>query len=185
VTSQVTSSPGDGRGFGEPRLSGQAEPGRHRSLVHGRSARERGILRVLDDRHSEEASVLEGVSQKRPIGEPLPVIRERDRARDPHLAELRELLPELAAGDRADGIEPCPRLAPRLGRHELGDRPVVHDGIGIGHRADGGEASGRGGPQPRSDRLRVLAAGLPEVGVQVDESRHHDEPRGVEDLHAV
>ena len=171
---------GDGRRLGEPGLSAEAEPGRDRALVHGRAARERGILRVLDDRHSEEAGVLEGVPQQRAVGKPLPVVGERDGARDPHFAELRELFPELAAGDRADGIEPRPRLAPRLGRDELRDRAVVDDGVRIGHRADRGKSAGGGGPQPRSDRLRILAARLAQVGVQVDEPRQHNEPGGVE-----
>ena len=64
----------------------------------------------------------------------------------------------------------------------LADGPAVVDGIGVGHRAHGGETAGGGRGQARVDGLGVLAAGLAQVGVEVDESRQNETARGVEDL---
>ena len=66
-------------------------------------------------------------------------------------------------------------LRPRLVEDEAGDARVVVDRLGVGHRADGGEAARGGGPGAGGDRLPVLPARLPEMGVEVDESRADDE----------
>ena len=66
--------------------------------------------------------------------------------------------------------------------HVLDDDRGVGDGVGVGHREDGGVAAERGGGRARGDGLRLLAAGLAQVGVQVDEAGQQHEAVGVEGL---
>ena len=101
-----------------------------------------------------------------------------------HRAELGELLPRQADGHRADrGDVAVAGLAaepPDLLDHAGG----VGDRVGVGHRVHGGEPAERRGPGAGHDRLGVLASGLAQVGVQVDEAGKRDEPGGVDDLGA-
>ena len=64
--------------------------------------------------------------------------------------------------------------------HALGGLGGVGDRAGVGHGEDGGEAAGRGGRGPGPHRLRVLATGLAQVRVQVDEPRQEGQPVGVD-----
>ncbi len=51
---------------------------------------------------------------------------------------------------------------------------LVSDGVGVGHRSDGGESAVSCGPGTRGDGLLVLATGLAQMHVQVDESGNDD-----------
>ena len=66
--------------------------------------------------------------------------------------------------------------------HLLDDTGHVGDGFGVGHRMDGGETAESGGERPGLDRLGILAPGLAQVRVQVDETREGDESSRVDDL---
>nr|BFE69657.1 hypothetical protein GCM10020092_029580 [Actinoplanes digitatis] len=61
----------------------------------------------------------------------------------------------------------------------------VGDGRRVGHREDRRVAAERGGARAGLDGLGVLAAGLAQVGVQVDEAGERDEALGVDHLGAV
>ena len=67
----------------------------------------------------------------------------------------------------------------------LGGLGRVGDRAGVGHREDRGEAADRCGGGPGGDRLGVLAAGLAQVRVEVDQTGKRDEPVGVEDVGAT
>ena len=67
----------------------------------------------------------------------------------------------------------------------LGGLGRVGDRAGVGHREHRGEAADRGGGGPGGDRLGVLAAGLAQVGVEVDQTGKRHEPVGVEDVGAL
>ena len=62
-----------------------------------------------------------------------------------------------------------PASRPRR-QHLLDDAGGVGDRVGVGHREDRGEAAEGGGGRAGRDGLGVLAAGLAQVGVQVDEA---------------
>ena len=102
-----------------------------------------------------------------------------------HQAELGELLAAEPAGDRADGlhVDEAGRAAEVV--HPLGGLGGVGDRAGVGHGQHGGEAADGGGLRAGEDRLGVLAAGLAQVGVQVDEAGQRDEPVGVDDARAA
>jgi hypothetical protein len=67
----------------------------------------------------------------------------------------------------------------------LADEPQdlgrVHARGGVGHAADGREPARDRGPRAGGDRLLVLAPGLAEVHVRVDQPRADDRARGVDD----
>ncbi len=164
------------------RLAREAEARGDRALVHRRALREAPVLGVLDDRQVEQPRVLEGVAQLAAVCQPLPVVGEGDRAGLAQLAEGRHHLALLTLRDGADRIEPraAGDLAPQA--QELAGLAAVVDRVRVGHRADGGEAArGRRG-EPRRDRLGVLAPGLAQVRVQVDEAGQDQKARGVEHL---
>ena len=111
---------------------------------------------------------------------------EKTRTRGPragHQAELGELLAGQAAGHGAHRLHVRPARPRGRGRGRAAAASAVSvTGRGVGHRQHGGVAADRGGPRAGEDRLGVLAAGLAQVRVQVDEAGQGDEAVGVEDL---
>ena len=97
-----------------------------------------------------------------------------------HRAQLRHPLAAQPDGDRADRVHVDEPHLGAAAAHVQRDHVGVDHGIGVGHREHRGEAAERGGSRARRDRLGLLAAGLPQVGVQVDEAGQQDEPVGVE-----
>ena len=62
----------------------------------------------------------------------------------------------------------------------LDDAGGVGDRVGVRHRVHGGVAAERGGAGAGLDGLGVLAAGLAQVGVQVDQAGQRDQAAGVD-----
>ena len=103
--------------------------------------------------------------------------RARDRAISPSSASSS---PAQSLGDGTDGL-----YVDQAGlATEVEDPQGGLGGVGhrrrVGHRQHRGEAAHRGGPRAGQDRLGVLAAGLAQVRVQVDEPGQRDEAVGVE-----
>ena len=69
--------------------------------------------------------------------------------------------------------------------HLLDDTGGVGHWFGIGHCVHRGEPAERGGAGAGLDGLGVLATGLPQVGVQVDESGQRDQARRIEHARAA
>ena len=172
----------DGGRLRDRRLARQAEPRGDGALVHRRALGQAPVLRVLDDPKVEEARVLERAPQDSAVREPLPVVGDGDGARLGELAVRGDLLALLAARRGRDRVQPRAARGAAPGHDELAHLAHVVDGIGVRHRADGGEPAGRRRLEARLDRLRVLAAGLAQVCVQVDEAREDVPARDVEDL---
>lgn len=102
-----------------------------------------------------------------------------------HGAELGELLALQADGDGADGLDVA--VAGLLAEPVdlLDDTGGVGDRVGVGHGEDGGVAAGGGGAGAGEDGLGVLAAGLAQVGVEVDQAGQQDLPLGLDDRRAL
>ncbi len=75
--------------------------------------------------------------------------------------------------------------ATRLADDEADRRLVVGNGFRVRHRADRGEAARRCGARTRRDRLDVLASGLAQVAVHIDEAGRDVRSRAVEHLRAI
>ncbi len=104
----------------------------------------------------------------------------RPRAR--HEAELGELGALEALGHGADRHDLGEAAGATEVEHPLGGLGRVGDGARVGHGEDGGEAARGRGRGPGGDGLGVLAAGLAQVHVEVDEAGQGDEAVGVEHL---
>ena len=78
-----------------------------------------------------------------------------------------------ADGDRARR-EDLAGHADGVIEHLANHRRAVHRRLGVGHRDDGRVAAKRGGAGARLDGLGFLAAGLAQMGVQVDEPGRDD-----------
>ena len=85
-------------------------------------------------------------------------------------------------GDRADRVDVAVAGLAAEPPDLLDDARGVRDRLGVRHRVHGGEAAQRGGPGAGLDGLGVLAAGLAQVRVQVDQAGQRDQAGGVDDL---
>src|SRR5438445_2379125 len=74
---------------------------------------------------------------------------------------------------------------PRLAHDEADGCLIVGDGIGVGHRADRGEAAGGGGARTARDGLFVFVARLAQMDVQVDETGRDDLPLHIADADSI
>jgi hypothetical protein len=122
---------------------------------------------------------------RRTVREPFPVVGNGDGPRDPHLTELGQLRAGLPPRHGPDRVQARTGNAARLRHEVLRDGAVVVDRLGVGHRAHGGEPSGRRGLEARRDSLGLFAPGLAQVRVQVDEPRKDEKSGRVENLRAA
>ena len=159
------------------------EPAGDLALVHLRALGEPRLLGVLGDDAVEGLDVLQGAAHQQRVGDALAVVGEDPHPRGGvgHRAELGQLLAAQADGDRADRVDVAVAGLAAEAPDLLDDAGGVGDRVGVGHRVHGGEAAERGGPGAGLDGLGVLAAGLAQVGVQVDQAGQRDQPVGVDD----
>ncbi len=172
----------DDRRFGLGRAARYPELGRPRALVHVPAADEIGVFGVLGEhRAGQRGRVLERVPHHLRIGDAVAVVGEDAHAEVVELPERRELLtaatlrdasrgPHVAQTDRAGAIE-----------DRLHDRGIVDRRHRVRHAHHRGASAERGGTRTGLDRLRVFAAGLPEVHLDVDEPGRDHASLGVED----
>ena len=79
-------------------------------------------------------------------------------------------------GHRADRVDVAVAGLAAQPPDLLDDAGGVGDRLGVGHRVHGGEAAECRGRRTALDGLGVLAAGLAQMGVQVDQAGQRDEP---------
>ena len=175
----------DHHALGHRRVTGEAELGRDRALVHLAAAGERRLLAVDGDPPSGDRVVLKRAPHQPGATTGPAVVREPGRAGVGELGHLGELLAQLALRDR--GEEPDGNLGLLSGRldqrAEHGGR--VDDRLGVRHREDRAVAAGGGGSRAARDRLLVLAAGSAQVDVRVDERGREHETAPLDDTVAV
>ena len=170
--------------LGHRRPAGQPEPARELALVHLGALGQPRLLGVLGDDAVERLDVLQRTAHQHRVVHALAVVGEHPHpsGRVGHRAELGELVAGQADGDGADGVDVAvaglAAQAPDLLDHPGG----VGDRVGVGHRVHGGEATHRGGLGAGEHCLGVLATGLAQVGVQVDQAGERDQAGGVDDL---
>ena len=96
-----------------------------------------------------------------------------------HLRHRGQPLPRTAHRDGARHLHSAQRRATQF-LHLAHHGRRVDRRVGVGHRNHGTEAAQRSGPAAGLHGLGLLAAGLAEVGVQVDQTGRHDAAAGVE-----
>ena len=159
-------------------------PGQLALVAARRRTGEVGVLRVLGDDAAEGQDVLERAPHDTGVVDAVSVVGEdphgRPRAR--HQTELGELDAVEALGHGAHRHHLGQAAGTAEVEHPLGGFRRVGDGARVGHREDGGVAARCRGRGPGGDGLGVLATGLAEVHVEVDEARQGDQTVGVEHL---
>ncbi len=169
--------PGDDRFLGDRRPAGQPEQAGHLALVELGAVGQPGLLRVLGDHAAERLDVLQRPPHQHRVGHAAAIVGEdpHPRGRVRHRAELGELAAVQAGRYGADRLHVAVARLPAEAPDLLDDAGGVGDRVGVGHRVHGGEAAERGGLRAGAHRLGVLAAGLAQMSVQVDEAGQRDQ----------
>ena len=160
--------------------AGQPHAGGGQPFVHGAAGGQARILGMDQDGQLELQRVFQAAAHHHGVGDRLAVVRKRHRSALAELAELGELLPFLAQGDRAHRPQPGEPDAARLADQEFHVGTAVGDRPRVGHRADAGEPGRDRGGQPALQVLLVLEPRFPQVHVQVDQAGRHHLPGAVD-----
>ena len=173
---------GDDRLLGDGGPAAQAELGGDGALVHLGALGQPRLLGVLGDDAVERLHVLQRAAHDHRVVDALAVVGEDPDAGGGvvHRAQLGELLALQADGDGADRLHVAVAGLPAEPPDLLDDAGGVGDREGVGHGVDGGVAAEGGGAGAGEDGLGVLAAGLAQVGVEVDQAGQQDLPVGVD-----
>jgi hypothetical protein len=142
------------------------------------------LLRVLGDDPVERLDVLQRAAHQARVGDAVAVVGEDPHpgGRAGHRAELGQLLAGQPDGDGADRLHVDQAGLAAQPPDLLDDAGGVGDRRRVGHREDGRVAAEGRGARAGLDRLGVLAARFPQVGVQVDQAGQGDQTGGVDDL---
>ena len=178
---------GDDRLLGHGRPAGQPQLRRDEPLVHLGALGQARVLGVLGDHAVEGLHVLQRAPHQHRVVHALAVVAEHADAGAGvrHRVELGEALALEAHGDRADGADGAPAGGLAAHRDLLDHARGVRDGGRVGHGVHGGEAAAGGGAGAGLDGLGLLAAGLAQVGVEVDQTGEDHAALGVDHLDAV
>ena len=128
------------------------------------------VLAVLGQRDAEALGVVEGTSHERAVLHAGAVVGEERDAERGQLASGARALAGPTDGDGA-GHGDLGHAADAEGEHLRRHAGRVDGWLRVGHGHDGRVAPERGRPGSGLDRLGLLAAGLTQVGVQVDQAR--------------
>lgn len=174
---------GDDRLLGDGGPAAETEFRGDDALVHLGALGEAGFLGVLRDDAVEGLHVLQRTAHDHRVVDALAVVGEdfHSGGRIVHGAELGELLALQADSDGADRLHVA--VAGLLAEPPdlLDDTGGVGDREGVGHGMHGGEATDGRRLRPGEDGLGVLAAGLAQVGVEVDQAGQQDLALGLDD----
>ncbi len=147
--------------------------------MHGAAGRQAVVLAVLGQGDPEALGVVEGAPHERPVLHAGAVVGEEGHPEGRQLAERGQGLAGAPDGDGTRHRD-LGRAADTEGQH-LGCHPGrVDRRLRVGHGHNGREAAEGGRPGPGLDRLRLLAAGLAQMGVQVDQPGADEAAGGVE-----
>ena len=163
---------GNDRLLGNRRPTREPEDARKPALVHLGVLGEPRFLRMLRDNPTEGLHVLQRPPHEHGVMDALAVVAEDPhlRLRVRHRTELGHLLAEESGRHSANGpnIDKTTSLA--KAPHLLDDTGSVSDRVGIRHGMNAGEATKGGRARARLDGLGILAAGLAQMRMQVDET---------------
>lgn len=162
-----------------------AEAARPFAFVHVPAHGQGFVLAVPGEHDTESRCVFERPPHEPVVLDTPAVVGEQAHAECGHLANGRELLAGTVDGDGA-GHPHVGETGLATEQHDLTDHCCVVDGrLGVRHGDNGREPAEGGSPRAGLDRLGLLAAGLAQVGVEVDQAGSHHAAPGVEHLVAV
>ncbi len=178
---------GHDRLLGSARPPGQPESGGGRPLVRDGADGQPRFLGVLGDQHTEPGGVFQCAAHDQRVVDAFAVVGEHPHlgGSGGHHAHLGELLAGQSDGDRADRVHVDQAdLLPAV-PDVVGDHRAVGDRCGVGHREHRGEPAECGCGRTGFDVLSVFAAGLAQMGVQVDEPGQQHLPGGIDHIGIV
>ncbi|MPM17512.1 hypothetical protein SDC9_63907 [bioreactor metagenome] len=177
---------GDDRRLGGRRPAAQPELAGELALVAaGVRAGQPRVLGVLGEHAVEGPDVLERPAHHLGVRDALPIVGEAPGAGGPvDQPQLGELLTGQPLGDRAARDDDAGALIGRDRGDLPGDVGGVGDRGGVRHRLDRGETAAGGRRGAGADRLGILAPGLTQVDVRVDQAGQRDQSGAVEPLDA-
>ncbi len=143
-------------------------------------SRQRRILRAQPHAEAERRGVLQPAQQHVIVADDGIGLRERHAAGVDELGHLGELHALERLRQRADRVNV--RLVEILGAElEHFDQPrFVQRRIGVRRAGEAGDAAGDGRFHFRFERRHVLEAGLAQPRGEIDQSRAHDQPGGID-----
>jgi hypothetical protein len=171
--------------LGDTGPPGQAEATGHLALVAaGLVVGQLGVLCVLGHHATERPDVLQGPTHHPGVGNTPSVIGEDTHPcpRTSHQAELGQLFAGNSLGDSADRLYVDQSGQPAQVQDALGGLRGVGDRSRVGHGQDRGEPTDRRSGRAACDGLGILATGLTQVCVQVNQARQRDQTVGVDGL---
>ena len=145
----------------------------HSPFVHVTARAERLVLAVLRQRHAETRRVLERAPHEPVVLHAVAVVGEDADAERGHLCHRRELLAPAPGRDGTRDMHVAQRRLPEV-EDFAHDRRVVDGGLGVRHGDDRGEPAECRCSRAGLDGLRLFAARLTEMRVQIDEARRDD-----------
>src|SRR6478736_4075133 len=167
----------------DPRPPRQTEPEAPLSLMHYPVANERVVLAMVKDGDSKHPGIFDRATHDLVILHAMAIVRYGDYPGRKHRPVRRQLLAgeTFRNGARGEDIDLCValRFLPDKGN---GSGIVCHR-IGIGHAHNTREAASGGGARPSRNGLFLRLAGISKVDVHINQTRGHDETRGVYALH--
>ena len=156
-----------------------------RPFAHHAAGEERWVLAVVNHREAERGAIVHHLAHQAGGGDGLAVVADGDNPGALHRGDFREgfaFTPHRSRANRPDshGARGCGAFD-----DGAGNRGVVVYGLRVGHTADGGESSARGGLRAGLYRFGHFLAGLAQMAVEVYETGRDDQPLRVEDFRAI
>ena len=170
-------------GFGGDAL--ETELGAHDAFIHGSTTGQCHVLAVFGDGHVEGPGILERRAHELRAFHRPAVIAEGDGTGADHFGNLGERLPLLSDRDRAVRVHARNAGGFALPLHEADNGLIVRDGLGVRHRTDPGESTGRSAVRPRGDGLNVFTARFTQMDMHVDHPGRDHQATDVDDVGAV
>ncbi len=135
---------------------------------------------MIDHGKAEGSRSLHGTAHHARIHHGAAVVGNGDDAGIFHQSNGCEFFARAVLCNGSDGKDVDDGMTLRTFDDVAGDRGIVVYRRRVGHAANGGEASGRGGARSAFDGLGVLKARLAQMNVHIDEAGRDNESRGVD-----
>ena len=155
------------------RVTFEAQPFGRRASINCTTAGKAAVLFVQRNREPERADFIQGAGQERLIIDRHPVVGKESRAGLGHgpVVDAGPSFKPARHGCYRD--ESCAARRARLFEHVAGDLRRIIDRSGVSHRGDRGETTRGCSAQTAADGFLLREAGIAQMHVNIDQTRHH------------
>ena len=159
--------------LGDSWPTNEAELGADHTLVHLGASGERRLLAVLHEGGAQRGADLQHLPHEVGVGDPVAIVGECRSPRGEHRMHRRDGFALPSEGRRRGDQDPAGRHFPGLHGHPFDHVRRVQRRRGVRHAAEGGEATGDGGPTTSLDGLFPALARLTEMDMGINQTRAH------------